>query len=228
MRNSESSSDRAYRIIRAKIVTLEYAPNTPISELHLADNLNVSRTPIREALLKLSREGLVDDRSRAGTIVSPIRLDAVKASHFVREKLEVAIIREAANKHSNYFKFTMGQAIDEQEFAIKENDTELFFSSDEKMHRSFAEVAGQPTVWPVIAESKKHLDRLRWLGLESKDLKILLADHIELLEAIKNYNSDLAERAMIKHLYRVIKKIDELVVKFPNFFELEHDYSDGV
>ncbi|MFV0384335.1 GntR family transcriptional regulator [Paracoccus sp. (in: a-proteobacteria)] len=217
-----SAAERAYRTIRRKIVSLELAPNTAVGELQLADMLGVSRTPIREALTRLSSEGLVDFRSRAGTTVAPIRLDAVRAAQFVREKLEVAIVREAAAESSRRFKFSVQQAVEEQKFAITDGDTALFFASDERMHQSFAEMAGRPAVWPVISEAKKHMDRLRWLSLatvSAYDLNTLLDDHVELFNAIAAHDSDRAQVVMELHLRRVMAQIDQLVAAQPDYFE---------
>ena len=82
------AGERAYREIRRRIVSLDLKPNQAIGELFLADDLSMSRTPVREALTRLSGEGLIDFRSRAGTIVAPIRLEAVRSAQYVREKLE--------------------------------------------------------------------------------------------------------------------------------------------
>lgn len=214
-----SAAERAYRIIKTKIVALEFLPGAPASEVQLASDIGVSRTPIREALLQLSKEGLVDYRSRAGTVVAPIRLDSVKAAHFVREKLETAIIREAATAHSSRFQFSLNQAIEEQKFAVQENDPDLFFASDERMHQSFAVTAGYPQVWPIILDAKTHLDRLRRLTLRHIELGQVLAEHIELQRALLDRDADAAEAIMSDHVSKVLSMLDELIARFPDYFE---------
>ena len=160
------AGERVYRTIRKKIVSMEFAPNEATAESHLAASMGVSRTPIREALSRLASEGLMDFRSRAGTIVAPIRIDAVCSAQFVREKLEVSIIEKAAEKDTERSRFKLRQAIEEQRFAIEQADIAMFFASDERMHQSFAKLAGRSHVWSVISDAKGYLDRLRLLSLE--------------------------------------------------------------
>jgi DNA-binding GntR family transcriptional regulator len=88
----------AYREIRSRILSLDLAPSVHLGEQALADELNVSRTPVREALGRLSAEGLVEVFPRRGTVVAPIRLKAVRTAQFVRETLEATIVRLASEQ----------------------------------------------------------------------------------------------------------------------------------
>ena len=216
-----SAAERAYREIRNRIVSLELKPNKAISETFLSGELNMSRTPVREALTRLSGEGLVDFRARAGTIVSPIRLEAVRTAQFVREKLELSIIQEAARNHSSHALFNIRQTIEQQRFAISEGDIALFFSADEQMHRHFSEMVGRAAVWAHISEAKKHMDRVRRLSLEDIDLEILLDDHEKILAAITDGDETNAQAVMMIHLRRAMDSIDNLIKQNNAYFEPE-------
>ena len=161
----------------------------------------------------------MDFRSRAGTIVALIRIDAVRSAQFVREKLEVSIIEEAAEKNSKRSRFKLRQAIEEQRFAIEQADIAMFFASDERMHQSFSEMAGWLHVWSVISDAKRHLDRLRLLSLEKIELNLLLKDHSELLDAIESHDPARARSVMERHLRRVMVQIEELMANYPEYFE---------
>ena len=202
-----SAGESAYREIRNRIVSLDLKPNQTIGETYLADELGMSRTPIREALTRLSSEGLIDFRSRAGTIVSPIRFDAVISAQYVREKSKRAV-------------FNIRQAIDEQQFAILEGDTAGFFVADERMHRHFSEMTDRVAVWSVISEAKKHMDRVRRLSLQKIDLNVLLSDHLLILEAIENHDVDAARSIVTTHLRRVMHDLDNLAEQHSDYFEL--------
>ncbi|WP_443630903.1 GntR family transcriptional regulator [Candidatus Njordibacter sp. Uisw_056] len=215
-----SAGESAYREIRNRIVSLDLKPNQTIGETYLADELGMSRTPIREALTRLSSEGLIDFRSRAGTIVSPIRFDAVISAQYVREKLELAIIEEAVKVKSKRAVFNIRQAIDEQQFAILEGDTAGFFVADERMHRHFSEMTDRVAVWSVISEAKKHMDRVRRLSLQKIDLNVLLSDHLLILEAIENHDVDAARSIVTTHLRRVMHDLDNLAEQHSDYFEL--------
>ncbi|WP_051644848.1 GntR family transcriptional regulator [Labrenzia sp. DG1229] len=218
------AGERAYREIRRRIVSLELKPNQAIGEVFLADELRMSRTPIREALTRLSGEGLVDFRARAGTIVAPIRLEAVRTAQYVREKLELAIIEEAALTQSNRAIFNIRQTIEEQRFSIAEGDTVLFFSADERMHRCFSEMVGRGPVWTIISEAKRHMDRLRRLSLQDTDLNQLLIDHENILAAIEGGNVADARSVLKIHLGRVMEDIDRLSSQYKDYFsQSEHN-----
>lgn len=179
-----SAAERCYRILSRKIVSLELKPNESVGEQALAEMLGVSRTPIREALSRLSNEGLVDLRARSGGIVSPIRPDAVRTAQFVRENLEVAVIAEAANRNNQRILLAIRQTIEEQELAISENNSNVFYLADERMHFLFCCLAGREGVWDFIADSKKHMDRVRRISVQNGHLDELLTDHQDLVEAV--------------------------------------------
>lgn len=213
------AAERAYREIRRQIVSLDLKPNQAIREIFLAKELDVSRTPIREALTRLSSEGLVDFRARAGTIVAPIRIEAVRSAQYVRENLELAIIEEATQTQSNRAIFNIRQTIEEQRFAILEGDVALFFVADEQMHRCFSDMVGRSGVWEIISDSKKHMDRLRRLSLEDIDLNVLLEDHQGILAAIEAGNGVKARSIMKAHLRRATGDVDRLSERYSEYFE---------
>lgn len=227
-----SASERAYRELRRKIVSLELAPNQSIAETHLADLLGMSRTPVRDAVNRLANEGLVDFRSRAGTTVAPIRLEAVKSAHYVREKLELAVVRDAVHNNSPKAIFNVKQFIEEQRFAISEQDYAMFFAADEKMHQKYCEMIGMSSVWSIIADAKKHMDRVRMLSLQTTDATDfdgLLDDHTQIVEAVIEGDEQVAVNTMQSHLKRVILDLDTLVDRNQGYFDLENlDNTQGV
>ena len=194
-------------------------PNTPASEVQLALSLNMSRTPVREALTRLSIEGLVDLRARAGTIVSPIRPEAVRIAQFVRETMELRILQIAVQSSDNQALFSIDQAILEQEFAIAQSDVDHFFRADDKMHRAFRKLAGREAVWLVISDAKRQMDRVRRMSLQDADLSDLLEDHRQIVAAIKFANVSAACDLMTVHLNRVMVDLDRLAAKYPDYFE---------
>lgn len=215
----------AYRTLREKIVTLELSPGTPVGEQLVADMLGISRTPVREAMARLASEGLIDSYSRAGTAVSKIRLEAVESAQFTREALEVEIIREAALQGEPAHFFSVRQAIAEQEFAISQTDPSGFFSADERMHEVFSTIARRSPVWPIIADAKRHMDRLRRLSMQTTDLGGLVADHKLILQALEAHDPDAADAAMRQHLRRAMRELPDLVSRFGEYFEGEAEVS---
>lgn len=201
-------------------MTLELKPNEAIGEQALAESLGVSRTPVREALSRLHIDGLVDLRSRRGVIVSPIRYEAVRTAQFVREKLETAIIEAAIRVDDRRTKLRIRQAIEEQELAMFENNAGQFFMADEHMHQLYCKLAGWDNVWPIIADAKKHMDRVRRLAIQDTPFNILIKDHRDLYTAVDQSDSDLASDIIQKHLRRVMSGFQTVAERFPEFFDL--------
>jgi DNA-binding GntR family transcriptional regulator len=220
---SVSASEYAYRALRAKIIALELPPFANAGEQAMADMLGVSRTPIREALSRLSMEGLVDIYSRRGVVVAPIRMQAVESAQFVREVLEVAIVREAATRPDGHTQLSIRQAVEEQVLAVDTGDRALFFEADEKMHRQFCRMAGRLPIWAQIGDAKKHLDRLRRLSVQTIDLSMLLADHRLIVEGIEAGDADAAADAMRLHLRRVLGDVGGIRQRFPHYFDAEDE-----
>ncbi|WP_439615283.1 GntR family transcriptional regulator [Shinella sp.] len=214
-----SAAEHCYRTLSRKIIGLELKPNEPIGEHALADLLGVSRTPVREALSRLSAEGLVDLRSRAGVVVAPIRMDAVRTAQFVREQLELAIVAEAAQQSNRRILLGIRQAIEEQELAIVEDNPDLFFECDERMHALYCSLAGREGVWSFISDAKKHMDRVRRLSVQAGQLDQLVQDHQGVLEAVMARDTEKAREIMQLHLRRVMLDLSELGRLFAPYFE---------
>lgn len=214
-----SAADRAYQILRNQIISLELAPNESIGEQMLAQSLGVSRTPVREALSRLSTEGLVDVRSRSGGVVAPIRMEAVRSAQFVREALETAIIDACIKRRDPQVMFNLRQAIDTQRFAIDQNDLTLFFDADEHMHSLLCQFAGQSSVWKIIVHAKQHMDRVRRISLSEIDLGTLLDDHQELVNCIEEKNKGGAAKVIRRHLRRVLNDLETIQQRHPDYFD---------
>lgn len=214
-----SAAEHCYRTLSRKIVGLELKPNEPIGEQALAELLGVSRTPVREALSRLGAEGLVDLRARAGVIVSPIRMEAVRTAQFVRENLELAIVSEAARQSNRRVLLSIRQTIEEQELAVAEDNPDLFFECDERMHALFCSLAGRDGVWSFIADAKRHMDRVRRLSLQAGQLDQLVQDHQAMLDAVSSGDASRAHDVMRTHLRRVMFDLAELSRQFSSYFE---------
>ena len=218
-----SAAEHCYRTLSRKIVSLELRPNEPIGEQVLAEMLGVSRTPVREALSRLGAERLVDLRARAGVIVAPIRIEAVRTAQFVREKLEMAIVREAAGRSNRRISLGIKQAIEEQELTIYENNPDLFFEADERMHSLFCSLAERDGVWNFISDAKKHMDRLRRLSIQTVHLDELVRDHQQIMDGITSGDASIAQDMMQKHLRRVMLDLNDIQAQFPQYFDAQND-----
>lgn len=205
--------------IRRAILTLELKPNTALSEKELSCRFGISRTPVREALIKLSDEGLVDIFPQRGTYVSPIRVAEVAEAQFIREALETAVARTAADKADAAFKVRLSENLAEQRAAMENGRLEEFMRLDESFHRAFSDFAKLPRAWHVIQNVKGQLDRVRYLSLPHPGhVTHLYAQHKAISDAVQAGEPGAAAEHMRHHLREVFKSIDELMIEQPEVF----------
>src|SRR4051794_28645655 len=153
-RHPSSARAQAYDRLREAIVTLRLKPGERIADGRLAQELGVSRTPVREAILQLADEGLVDVVPQHGTFVAPISLEAVREAQFVREALEVAALREVVERITDAELAELDASLTAQ--AEAEGDPARFYALDEAFHRRLMEISSFPGVWRIAARSRAH------------------------------------------------------------------------
>ena len=209
-----------YERLRRAITTLIVLPSEALSEKELSLQLGVSRTPVREALIRLADEGLVDILPQRGSFVAPIRLRDVEEAQFIRESLEVAVARRLAGHCSPRFLAELKLNLARQESAVVERDRDLFMELDEAFHRGLCEEAGLSKSWRVIQSVKLQMDRVRYLSLpEPGHLDVLLAQHRQITQAIEAGETDEAGRHMSAHLKEVLGSANLLRQKLAHLIE---------
>lgn len=199
-----------YEAMRSDIVVLNLKPGTRVSENELARRFGTSRTPVREALLRLVEEGLVEVWPQRGTFITRISLSAVRRARFVREAMEVAILRQAAESCLSPATLArLDEALADQEAA--RDDAARFTLADDAFHRAFADGIDVGNVWSVLEREKVQFDRLRFLSLPNvTPVDTLIAQHKAMLAAVKAGDVAQAERATREHLSEVLKVADTL------------------
>jgi len=217
---SKSAASLVYEGLRQQIVELALNPRELLVEKTLAEEYGVSRTPIREVLVRLAGEGLVEISRNRGAMVAPIREDAVRTAQFVRESLEISVALKAAEKMDSLAELRLFHAIEEQELADREGNAALFYRSDEAMHQEIARISGLPLVWRYIEEAKVQMDRVRRLSLISAQSFVgLIAQHRRIVTAIAAKDSGGIRDSVREHLRQVLPDIEDLREKRPEFFE---------
>lgn len=211
---------QVYTRVRRAIITLAMLPSEALSEKELSLQFGVSRTPVREALIRLADEGLIDILPQRGSFVAPIRIKDVEEAQFIRESLEVAIMKRLAKRCSPQFKEDIKANLAQQERAVAQGDGDLFLDLDEAFHRSFCEEAGLSKSWRVIQMVKMQMDRVRYLSLpDPSHLQTLLAQHWAIARAIELGEPDLASKAMAAHLQEVLHTAHLLSVQRADLVE---------
>ena len=220
-----NAKEYAYDEIKNEILKLKLIPGTKISEKKLSDRLNVSRTPIREAFLKLGQEGLLTIVPQSGTFVSLINMDLAEEARFVREVIESRIVSLCCEHIPEESLFHLEINLKMQEkLVINPIDKEQigkFHDLDERFHKELFKACGKERTWKMIQDVAGHLNRFRLLRLfDTKDLNwsILLSHHQDIYQAISEKNKEEAERLMAEHMRLMLSEKDILIQEFPEYF----------
>jgi DNA-binding GntR family transcriptional regulator len=214
------ASDSAFEHLREAIVGLELPPGSALSDRELCETLGMSRTPVREALLRLASLGLVEIRPQAGTFVSRIRMKEVLEANFIRRELEGACAREAAKLITDSQRNELMFLIDQQKLDHSAQNLKVFSRLDIEFHSAIHTIAGNAMCRTIIRDVRMFVDRLRNLSLHRPtDLPEIVADHLAIATAMAKGDPDGAERAMNRHMDRVHRVAKTLIAHYPEYFE---------
>ncbi len=212
---NKSKVSQIFEILKTLVVEIRLLPGQQISELEVADALKTSKTPVREALIRLEDAGLVNIVPKSGTYVTPIRIDRFLEACFIRVNLEIGAVRKAAQKYHSRpdaFSERLNACLAQQEEAISRDDYRRFFELDEAFHRLFYELAGVPGVWWTVKGVQADVDRVRHLKRINNIRRgpQIIAQHRAIAAALCAGNPAAAETALLAHLGGLGSEIETL------------------
>ncbi|VIO76593.1 HTH-type transcriptional repressor RspR [Bradyrhizobium ivorense] len=215
-----TAAARIHADLRAELVSLQRRPGDPIPETEIALSYGVSRTPVREAILRLADEGLVEIFPQSGIFVSRIPLAALPEAIIVRRSLEETTTRMATERASSSQILGLHSILERQREADAADDREAFHQADEAFHASIADIAGHPGIWKLILQVKVHVDRFRRLTLPQRGrMAEVIAEHEAIMAAIEARDPVSAGAAMVRHLERLLADISATRHNNPEFFD---------
>jgi DNA-binding GntR family transcriptional regulator len=217
-RNKHQTSRRAiYETLRRKVLTLELPPGAALSENELAASLGVSRTPVRESLILLSDEGLVQVFPQVGSFVSRVDPQRVADAQFLREAVELAALDDLPPAPDDAVVQELLANLDRQQ--RPDIGLEEFFALDEAFHQGLLKLSGHAQAWTTVASAKGHLDRARRLGLyDAQTPAVFATQHVEILDAVLTHDVTVARTAMRKHLRAVFEDVERIRASSPELF----------
>jgi DNA-binding GntR family transcriptional regulator len=217
----QPSAPQIYAALREGILDLRLVPGTPISENMICQQTVVSRTPVREALIRLAQEDLITVFPQRGSHVAPIRLQKVIEGTFVRESLETSILRLASECWTDAHLAAAEEILAKQRTHAQAGDHLAFFREDENFHRHFAVVAGVSGVTQIIGDAATHVIRVRRLAHPVPGyMERAISEHQSVLDNMRDGAIDNAVAAMRQHISRVANiMLANLSERFPDYFE---------
>ena len=213
-----SAAQRVEAELRRAIVTLALPPGTRLSEQEIAERAGVSRQPVREALIGLARTRLVEILPQRGTVVVKISVRKMMEARFVREAIETAVARRAAEGFDRSARERIDDLLDLQAKAAAREDHETFQRYDEMFHATLAEGAGCGLAWEAIADIKAHMDRACHLTLAGS-MAPLVDQHRAIVTAVDAGDPDAAAAAMHAHLSEILRALPRIEAEHPDLFE---------
>jgi GntR family transcriptional regulator, rspAB operon transcriptional repressor len=204
--------DQIYPLIRDMILTGAIKPGEPIDEKAIAAELNISRTPVREAVKKLSDEHLVDVVAQSGTRAARVDAREIEQAYLIRRSLEMETAFQAASRMNEAHAETLRENLMLHERAIEQRKFVTAISLDDSFHRTIAQIAELPRLWNMIEISKAHLDRCRHMLMpRSGEAALTLEQHRSIIRALNTKKPEAAREAMREHLDTSYGKIAPLL-----------------
>ena len=203
----ETNREYAYRVLRQNIITLQFAPGQTLSEAELSEKLEMSRTPVHEAVMMLKNEWLVDVQAQRDSSVSMIRVDYLREGFNMRLMLEASIEAQAKVANSGNYE-TPGQE---------------FVSLDNDFHQLLYHYGGYDRAWQAVHNVTSHYDRVRYMTNA-----VIRQDENRVVEEHRRFYNYLMlgipptvdiRQEMEEHLGHFRDGFQQLLEKFPDFFE---------
>jgi DNA-binding GntR family transcriptional regulator len=198
-----TAKDRAYEFTKGRVLDSTFAGGDLITEGEVADALGMSRTPVREAFLRLEGEGLLRLYPKRGALVVPVSVGEVEAVMETRMLVErFALDKVLAAGPAADIAAGLDAAIAEQELRAAEGDADGFVAFDREFHTTFVTAAGNPIVTGLYDSLRDRQQRMviTSLLIDTKRIESILVEHRALTEAIRAGELERAQTVLAAHL----------------------------
>ncbi len=207
----ENNKDFSYRVIREGIMSLELHPGQEISEIELAQSLQISRTPIREVMAKLREENLVNVIPQVGTYVAKIKLKLIEEAAFMRFTLEKELLKVSCNSFPQEKLLELKKNIAFQELLLEQEGMEMAFHQlDTEFHYIIFEGNRKENVFAAVRRLGTHYNRIRILSEMENRFDDAVEQHKEIIAMIENKQVDQVENILREHIMEPIKNWENL------------------
>lgn len=217
-----SLSERVYQHLRDAIVSLHLKPCEPASAKTIAEVLGVSRTPVRDALIRLATDHLVDVFPQKVTVIAPLRIGDLKRSYFIREALEMSLVRRMASlPERSEVTRELRKAIQPHDENREKTTTLAFHRSEDDFHRLIATHAGPHGVWNEMPRVNACFDRFLHIAssMGTSDRNETTARKRNIVDAIEAGDPERAATALGLYLRGALEPIFKIAQSHPQYFE---------
>jgi DNA-binding GntR family transcriptional regulator len=217
---SGSLGQRVYQTLREAILSLAYRPGQILRKPEICEALNVSRSPVSDAVARLQAEGLVDVVPQAGTFVARFSMQEIREGAFLREAIEVAAIERVATRISDDQLQLLRRNLTVQAALVADGDIAGFYDMDAAMHELLLSFTGFPKLSQVSATAWLHVNRARQLILPVPGrVQATLVEHEAIIAALEARDPVAARLAVQRHLRQLISYLEPLERDRPELFD---------
>ncbi len=214
------AAPQVYDRLREMIVSLVLPPGAPLSRLELARQFGLSSTPIRDALMRLNEEDLVDIFPQHATTVSRIDVKRAQQAHFLRQSLELEIVRALALAPDPQLIEELERTISLQQHFAEAGEFAAFMASDNDFHWQLYAAADKRELWTLVRSRSGHIDRLRRLHLPTPGkAQDIVSHHKMIVQSIQGGQPDAAQENVRKHLSGTLGYLDEIRARHPEYLD---------
>ena len=214
-----TSSETIYDTLKDEIIFLKRKPGEEIDQDEISKRFDVSRSPVRDALMRLRSDALVVMRPQRGCWVSRIDLGRVDDECFFRLALEKSVIEryKMFMKPSDITRLEYFIAL--QKEAMEAGDIVGFYNADDDMHAIFFEATGLSRIWQLILRETSNHRRMRILSMGSDEiLKTNLEQHQAIAKALASHDFDSALAIEAEHLSKLRYESKAIIEAHPEYF----------
>ena len=213
----EGAREYVLRVLKKNIIECALKPGEMLSENTLTEELHVSRTPVREALVELSKIDLIEVLPKKGSRVTKINYGLVEESNFARKVLERAIVEICCQLEELPDLGRLEENIRLQKKYLEMSNQSRLLELDDDFHRLLFRMAKKEHVYDYLEDIRIPFDRIRYLSLlVIVDLQTV-NDHMEILNAVRAQNKEEAFAVVDKHLSRYWYDKAEIVKRYPDY-----------
>jgi len=215
---SRHAAPQIFEHLREQIVSLALTPGTALARVALAEQYGLSQTPVRDALMRLAEESLVNIYPQHTTVVSRIDVQAARQMHFLRRSLELEIVHVLSQAPDPLLLERLRACIALQRASHASGQPQAFVDADQAFHRAMYEAVGMISLWQLGQRHSGHLDRLRRLHLpEAGKAERVIDDHQRIVDAIAAQNAPRAQQALREHLAGTLSQVAEICKRYPEY-----------
>jgi len=219
-RLSGSLANRAYLSLREAILNLGFRPGEALRKGEICAALGVSRSPVSEAIARLSVEGLVDVVPQSGTYVARFSMREIREGAFLREAVELAAVEAVAPAITEDQLVLLRRNLRVQEALVADGDHVGFYQVDAELHELILSFTGYARLAQVAATAWVHVNRARKLVLPLPGrVSETLEEHRAIVAALEAHDPEAARGAMRHHLGQLIKFLEPLERQYPELFD---------